>query len=820
MKGFHDNFSKLPNIPIAMVASTRHQGKDGTESILIMNEVLYFWAKLDNSLINPNQMRHYGISVSDNPYDMDKTLGIDHDQDFIPFESEGATVYFETTYPEMDDIEMHPHLVLTDREVPWDPTDVNMNADRPYGGPMDARRHAVTTQKGIRTAMRPIHRRYRVDHFNLHSNDIGGKWQMDWMPSKIRSLAQNVGAFVISNGSFTEVYPQPNHKSISAAESLRRFCDDVWGTDQLQDGTDQLQDRLSQGNHFKKLVKKRHINMTYTEPERKSQITRVDRKIHDLKRRWHDKMRKKNVPERLWDFGLVYTGKIMQILPKLKLQDMMALEAVVTGKTPNISEFCDFDCYDLLWYHPGVHPSISQQNRDVGRWLGVSEHVGSDMCYWILGNNGMGWLIRHGDVAHHRPEWEARGQGSLQPDAGHFEDGTHDHLMANKIAENLYAQVDDEAREILRFADIIDHRKDLTALTKENGFIKVKGGGSKCIKTTKGWELLVEWKDGTSSWLPLRDAKEASPYRAGRVRRDHGPGQRAHLRVAGRLRAEEAVSDHQEAKSKYWCTTQKYGIYVPKTLEKALRIDKDKGTDFWEKAMAKEMTKAKVSYELVDRCMPEEVRLDKVPALRGHQEISCHISFDVKMDFMRKVCFVENGSTTNTPSALTYLIVVSLDSVGIALLLAALNDLDIFACDKRNAYLKAPCKKLIWFVAGHKCGHKMKGHVMKLVHALYGLKSSGASWRKMFKDVIETHLKFIPSRVDRDMYYRRNSKPDGTPYYELPSYTLTMCLRLATTPRRSWRQSGSVSRSRMTTMARQHNLPGWRGGTFHDPKIQ
>ena len=135
MRGFHQDFSKLPNIPIATVAST-HRGHDGTKSILIMNEVLYFGGKLDQSLINPNQIRHYGIAVSDNPYDVDKSLGIDHEQDFIPFELEGGTVYFETTYPTMDEIEMHPHLVLTDGGVPWDPTGVNMNADRPYGGPM------------------------------------------------------------------------------------------------------------------------------------------------------------------------------------------------------------------------------------------------------------------------------------------------------------------------------------------------------------------------------------------------------------------------------------------------------------------------------------------------------------------------------------------------------------------------------------------------------------------------------------------------------------------------------------------------------------
>ncbi|KAL7515969.1 hypothetical protein ACHAWF_000018, partial [Thalassiosira exigua] len=118
------------------------------------------------------------------------------------------------------------------------------------------------------------------------------------------------------------------------------------------------------------------------------------------------------------------------------------------------------------------------------------------------------------------------------------------------------------------------------------------------------------------------------------------------------------------------------------------------------------------------------------------------------MDFTCKARFVANGSTTDTPSTLTYSSVVSRDSVRIALLVAALNDLDIFACDIGNAYLNAPCNGHIWFIAGHECGHEMKGRVMKLVRALYGLKSSLASWRKMLKDFIVTHLEFTPSRID------------------------------------------------------------------------
>ncbi|KAL7537429.1 hypothetical protein ACHAWF_005759 [Thalassiosira exigua] len=288
----------------------------------------------------------------------------------FPLSWKGATVYFETTYPTMDEIETHPHIVLTDGEVPWDPMGVDMNADRP--------------SKGNQDCNEAIHRRYRVDHLNLHSNDLAGKWQMDWMPSKAKFLSQNVGAFVISNDSFTEVYPQPDHKSISAADSLQRFCDDVGVPVNLK--TDRAKEFVERMTDFMMLVKKRHINMTYAEPERKNQITRVDREIRDLKRRWHDKMRKKNVHERLWDYGLTYTGKIMQILPRSQLRDRTSMEAV-TGKTPDISEFCDFDFHDLVcWYHAGVHRGVGQQNRELGRWLGVSEHVGSDMCYcyWIL----------------------------------------------------------------------------------------------------------------------------------------------------------------------------------------------------------------------------------------------------------------------------------------------------------------------------------------------------------------------------------------------------------------------------------------------------
>lgn len=120
---------------------------------------------------------------------------------------------------------------------------------------------------------------------------------------------------------------------------------------------------------------------------------------------------------------------------------------------------------------------------------------------------------------------------------------------------------------------------------------------------------------------------------------------------------------------------------------------------------------------------------------------------------------------TKAPQSLTYSSVVSRESVKIAFLVAALNDLDVMACNIGNAYLNAKCREKIWFVAGPECG-ELRGLPCKLVRALYGLKSSGAAWRAMFLAFIVTQLGFTPTRADADVYIRRNYWNNGIPYYE------------------------------------------------------
>ncbi len=170
-----------------------------------------------------------------------------------------------------------------------------------------------------------------------------------------------------------------------------------------------------------------------------------------------------------------------------------------------------------------------------------------------------------------------------------------------------------------------------------------------------------------------------------------------------------------------------------------------------------------VAFEYDDTLTPEQARADKSKYV-GFQEITCHIIFDVKMDLTRKARFVAGGHLTEPPASITYLSVVSRNSVRLAFLIAALNDLDIVACNVGNAYLNAPCREKIWFVAGPEFGLR-QGTVIKVVRALNGLNSSGASWRAMFNTSI-LDMGFVPTVADPDVYRRENAKDDGFRYYE------------------------------------------------------
>ena len=108
--------------------------------------------------------------------------------------------------------------------------------------------------------------------------------------------------------------------------------------------------------------------------------------------------------------------------------------------------------------------------------------------------------------------------------------------------------------------------------------------------------------------------------------------------------------------------------------------------------------------------------------------------------------------------------VVPHDPVCIAFLYAALIDLEVLACDIQNTYHSAPTKEKVYTVAGQEFGENA-GRPVLIIQALYGLWSSGASFRDRLSATLRGAV-YTSCKVDPDVWLKRMVKPDGLEYYD------------------------------------------------------
>ena len=644
------------------------------------------------------------------------------------------------------------------------------------------------------------------------------------------------------------------------AQALTEFTDDAGIPDNLK--SDGAPEMVGPNTEFMREVNRMKIRMRRSEVGRSNQNYAAEREIGELKKRWRNRMLRRRVPKRLWDYGLIYEANILNRIPRGK-NARTGLE-IITGETPDISEWTDFAFYDRVWVYDHKKIELDGTGRRLARWLGVAHRIGSDLCYWLLlstghvvarttvqhvtredilnpevkamitefdeaivdrlddqnfqaNNDANTFYIQDDDtddtsgelgttptvdeygdmIVPDLPEFDDEDDGfadkylnaELMFDVGtgderrgrvvkrvkgnagevigrahpnplfdtreyvvEFTDGTVENYFANVIAENMYAQVDSEGNQYQLLDEIVDHRSDNSAIQKANGFTMSRNGNMVPKTTTRGWSLLISWKDGTTEWIKLKDIKDSYPVQIAEYVTQNGIGGEPAFNwwVHSVLKKRNRII--AKVKSRYWRTTHKFGIRLPKTVEEALRIDDETGTDFWRKALGREMSKVKVAWRSNDKYTPDDVRHGRALDMIGFQEIKCHIIFDVKMDFTRKARFVAGGHMTETPGSITYSSVVSRDSVRLAFLIAGLNGLDVLAGDVTLAYLNAPCREKIWFEGQVENGDE-RGKVLIVTRALYGLKSSGAAWRAEFAGTLRD-MGFTSTKADPDVWIR------------------------------------------------------------------
>ena len=260
----------------------------------------------------------------------------------------------------------------------------------------------------------------------------------------------------------------------------------------------------------------------------------------------------------------------------------------------------------------------------------------------------------------------------------------------------MLTQVDSDGYSLSLRDSIIDHQRDPSqAIPIEDKYIMTKSRQKQLRRTTKGWKLLIKWKDKSEAWISLADMKEVHLVETAEYARARGISSEPAFTwwVPYTLRKREVI--HAAVKNRIRKTTHKYGIEIPRDVEHAHEIDLRNGNTMWRDALKKEMYNVGVTFEILD---------EGTHAPHGWKQVTGHLVWDVKMDFTRKARWVLDGHKTPDPIGSTYAGMVSRESVHIALMYAALNDLDVFDADIQNAYLQAPSSQKDYIICGPEFG--------------------------------------------------------------------------------------------------------------------
>lgn len=950
---YDKSITPIHNVPIVSGATAYDCPTTNTTYILVFHESLFYGDRLDHSLMNPNQLRSFGIPLWDNPYDPHHDLAIDADSHLtIPLQMKGTKIYFTTRVPTATELRDCPMVSLTSKQT-WEPTAIrlgissvatsavtstrlytdgdalSMQPSLPFsdcGGDrsissvhirtrchndsehyfpqlasvthdtldipvrrtfVSTERHAritaenlserfgigiararetlrATLQKGVRSAILPLGRRYRADRM-FGRRRLEGRFSSDTAWFKVKSLRGNVASQIYYHKcGFSAGYNIPQANDAHVGNSLADFMSDFGVPAHLTvDGAS-----VQTGRHtkFMKHVKDNDIGFHVSHPRRPDENP-SEGGIREIKRRFYRLMQKHDIPMRLWDFVLDYTLETMNVTVNTsKYSNGRVPLEIITGITPDISELLDFHIYQWVYFKSNA----GFAKREIGRWLGPSHKVGRAMTYWILPESGIPiscdtvqqvteaekqtdetreqmriWtektrpileaqssdvqgtlrdvhpdkifdlsteedefaaefqrVLNDPDVAEQDEiikmvevepdpyvnmtiglkrgkdgeEIEARvvkrardADGNLLGTAHHnamvdtrlyeveYVDGNVETLAANVLAENILSQVDEEGHRQKIIDEIVDHRVLDDAIPKSKGTYLTSTGRERKVQTTRGWQLYVQFKDGSGAWMALKDVKDSFPIELAEYGKSRGLLEEPALAWWAPHTLKKSARVLGKLKSKYWDRTHKYGIRVPKSVKQAKEIDAENGDTLWMDAIRMEMKNAMIAFEEYD---------GDVRDLVGYQEITGHLVFDVKLgeNFRRKARFCADGHKTEAPSSITYSSVVSRDSVRIMLMIAALNDLDLRSADVQNAFLTAPNLEKCYMRAGPEFGEN-EGKVYIVRRALYGLRSASAAFRAFMAERLD-QMGFTSSVADPDVWYRAAVKSDGECYYE------------------------------------------------------
>ena len=531
----------------------------------------------------------------------------------------------------------------------------------------------------------------------------------------------------------------------------------------------------------------------------------AERAWKDTKTRTNNLLNMCGAPPDIWLLATQYVCVIQNHTAVSSLNDRTPIEWLL-GYTPDITVLLQFRFWEPVYYAKYDAKFPADTTEALGRFVGIGENVGNAMTFKILteeskvihrsvvrsatkegpflnqraDNNAQGTVVKkeapvddHSEIVKSKLDHHIDNGGQLPTiRVGSLlgrtfindpaTDGTQVRAKIEGI-EELPGQTADGIQPLFKFRSkvgeedydhIMTYHKMLEWCDRDldkDGYFHIDGimDHRKNKNAKRGYQVLIQWGDGTSTWNDLGDTFQDDPITVSLYAQKNDlldtQGWKDCKRYVKRKKKLARMINQARLKANRTRPVYKYGYQVPRNHEEAVKIDEKYGNTKWQDAERLEI-KQLFEYEAF-----EDIGLG-APLPKGYTKIPCHFVYDVKHDGRHKARMVAGGHRTETPTDSVYSGVVSLAGIRAVTFLAELNDLELWGTDIGNAYLESYTKEKVAFIAGPEFG-ELQGHLFIIVKALYGLKSSGARWHDRLFDAL-TLMGFKPSRADPDIWMR------------------------------------------------------------------
>src|SRR5688500_9797847 len=119
-----------------------------------------------------------------------------------------------------------------------------------------------------------------------------------------------------------------------------------------------------------------------SEPHQQHQNA-AERRYQDVKQVTNTMLDQTGAPPSLWLLALSYVCMILNYTANASIVNNIPIQ-VLTGTTPDISAFLQFDFYEQVYYKTEESHFPSMLNEKSGRFVGISEHVGHALTFMFL----------------------------------------------------------------------------------------------------------------------------------------------------------------------------------------------------------------------------------------------------------------------------------------------------------------------------------------------------------------------------------------------------------------------------------------------------